>query len=165
LRGCSDGGSHRPDQTGRIPTDLERHHETLSSNSGLECLRGDYDPPCPSHAISRGECTGRTTIGGPTCGLSVNCQRSFGRRRRCARTFPGRFMPHSDRARSVGKDPLTTERSQERPGQAFITFMMDVATSDPARPRLPANSHTRRPAYAESVPMPCQCRSAATPHG
>ena len=116
-------------------------------------------------AISRGECTGRTTIGGPTGGLSVNCQRKFGRRRRCARTFPGRFMPHSDRARSVGKDPLTTERSQERPGQAFITFTLDVATSDPARPRLPASPHTRRPAYAESVPMPCQCRSAAAPHG
>src|SRR5207245_4005528 len=31
------------------------------------------------------------------------------------------------------------------------------------RPRLPANPYTRRPAYAESVPMPCQCRSAPTP--
>src|SRR6266849_4366285 len=33
------------------------------------------------------------------------------------------------------------------------------------RPRLPANPYTRRPAYAQSVPMPCQCRSAPTPHG
>ena len=31
------------------------------------------------------------------------------------------------------------------------------------RPRLPANPYTRRPAYAESVPMPCQYRSAPTP--
>jgi hypothetical protein len=36
---------------------------TGKTNAGLECLDGDYGPTCRTPAISRGECTGRTTIG------------------------------------------------------------------------------------------------------
>jgi len=71
-----------------------------SAGTSLECLNGDFGPPCPTPAISRSECTRRTRIGGTTCCLSIHCRRGFGRRRRCARTFPDRFMPHSNRATS-----------------------------------------------------------------
>ena len=66
------------------------------ASAGLECLDGDFGPPCPTPAISRDECTRRTWIGGTTRYLSIQCRRGFGRRRRCARTFSDPFMRHSN---------------------------------------------------------------------
>src|SRR5438552_1839710 len=71
-----------------------------SAGAGLESLTGDFGPPCPTPAILRSECTRRTRVGGTPRFLSVHCRRGFGRRRRCARTLPGRFMPHRKLAKS-----------------------------------------------------------------
>jgi hypothetical protein len=71
-----------------------------TAGAGLECLDRDYRTTRLSPAISGSERTGRTTIRGRTRCLSVHCGHSFGRRRRCARTFPGRFMPLSNCATS-----------------------------------------------------------------
>jgi hypothetical protein len=72
-----------------------------NAGARLECVDGECAPFWPTAAISRSECTGRTTIGGTTRCLSVDCRRGLSRRRRRACTFPGRFMPRRKRAKST----------------------------------------------------------------
>jgi hypothetical protein len=97
CRGCHRTVKERPSHEAMACCDQP---SMGSAGARLECLDRDYRTTCLAPAISRSERTGRTTISGRTRCLPVHRRRGFGRRRRCARTFPGQFMPHSNRATS-----------------------------------------------------------------
>jgi len=132
------------------------------AGSGVECLDLNDGATCPALAIFCSKRTGHTAFWGSTRHVSVHRRRGSGRRRRCARTFPGQPMRHRCRATTrplIDRRRLASRSNAERSatGGVSIGGTTRSAHSNDSRTRSAVAMSSCRRASAGVTHAPSSC--------